>query len=57
MSWKEAKAMFDELDKQIAKEEGANSTPVERAARYTAIAIISLIVFGALIWGVWLLEY
>ena len=49
--------MFDELDKQIAKDESSDSTGAERAARYTAVAIISLIVFGALIWGVWLLEY
>jgi len=49
-------AMFDNLDEQIANER-ANYTRAERTVRYLVVAIISVLVFGGLFWGVWLLEY
>ena len=48
--------MFDTLDEQIANE-AASNTRAERAVRYLVIALVSVFVFGALFWGVWLLEY
>jgi len=48
--------MFDDLDEQIAKEQG-NNRRTERAVRYLLLAVVSVVLFGALFWGVWLLEY
>ena len=49
--------MFDELDEQIANEETESQTRGERTIRYLVIAIVSAALFGALLSGVWLLEY
>ena len=48
--------MFDNLDEQIANEQ-TNNTRAERAVRYVVVTLLSVLVFGALFWGVWLLEY
>jgi hypothetical protein len=47
--------MFDNLDEQIAQEQ-TNNTRAERAVRYFVVAFISVVLFGALFRGVWLLE-
>jgi hypothetical protein len=49
--------MFDNLDEQIANAEAANSTKAQRVIRYLVIAVVSVVVFGGLFLGVWLLEY
>jgi hypothetical protein len=49
--------MFDNLDEQIAKAEATNSTQAQRVIRYLMIAVVSVLVFGGLFLGVWLLEY
>jgi len=49
--------MFDNLDEQIAKAEATNSTQAQRVIRYLLIAVVSVLVFGGLFLGVWLLEY
>jgi hypothetical protein len=48
--------MFDNLDEQIAHVQ-TNNTRAERTIRYLVVALVSVVVFGALFWGVWLLEY
>lgn len=48
--------MFDNLDEQIANDQGSN-TRTERAVRYVVVTVVSVVLFGALFWGVWLLEY
>jgi len=48
--------MFDNLDEQIANGQ-TNNTRAERAVRYLVVTLVSVVVFGALFWGVWLLEY
>jgi hypothetical protein len=48
--------MFDNLDEQIANEL-TNNTRAERAVRCVVVTLLSVLVFGALFWGVWLLEY
>jgi hypothetical protein len=48
--------MFDNLDEQIANEQ-TNNTRAERAVRHLVVAVVSVVLFGALFWGVWLLEY
>jgi hypothetical protein len=48
--------MFDNLDEQIANVQ-TNNTRAERTIRYLVVALVSVVVFGALFWGVWLLEY
>ena len=49
--------MFDNLDEQIANAEATNSTPAQRVIRYLVVAVVSVVVFGGLFLGVWLLEY
>lgn len=48
--------MFDNLDEQIANSQ-TNNTRFEHAIRYLVVAVVSVVLFGALFWGVWLLEY
>jgi hypothetical protein len=48
--------MFDNLDEQIANQQ-TNNTRAERAVRYLVVAVVSVVLFGALFGGVWLLEY
>ncbi len=49
--------MFDDLDEQIATDYTTNSSRAERAIRYLVVAVVSVLVFGGLFLGVWLLEY
>ena len=49
--------MFDNLDEQIANDEAKNSTKATRLIRYLVVAVASVILFGGLFLGVWLLEY
>jgi len=48
--------MFDNLDEQIANAQ-TNNTRAERTVRYLLVAVVSVVLFGALFWGVWFLEY
>lgn len=50
------KAMFDTLEEHIANEQ-TTRTLAERAVRYLVVAAVSVVLFGALFCGVWLLEY
>jgi hypothetical protein len=49
------KTMFDNLDEQNANAQTDN-TRAERSVRYLVVGIVSVVLFGALFWGVWLLE-
>lgn len=49
--------MFDTLDRQIESTQGMPPTQVERLIRYLVVFILSVILFGGLFLGVWLLEY
>ncbi len=49
--------MFDSLDERIQSTEGTVPTKLDRAIRILVIAGISVILFGGLFMGVWLLEY
>jgi len=48
--------MFDDLDEQIKKDINAESTSTERMIRYAAVAIVSVLLFGGLYFGVRLLD-
>lgn len=48
--------MFDSLDDQIKHDLDRESTKKERMVRYAAIAVTSIVVFGALILGVYMVE-
>lgn len=49
--------MFDDLDEQIAHEQSANSTRTQRTIRHVVVGALSVLLFGALFWAVWLLEF
>jgi hypothetical protein len=46
--------MFDSLSDRIKADEGINNT--ERAIRWAVVAVLSLLLFGGLYFGVRLLE-
>lgn len=48
--------MFDSLDDQIKHDLERESTSTERMVRYAAIAVTSVVVFGALVLGVYMVE-
>lgn len=48
--------MFDSLDDQMKLDEQKESTRTERMLRWAAVAIISVILFGGLYYGVRWLE-
>lgn len=48
--------MFDSLDDQMKVHEQKESTPTERWLRWTAVAIVSVLLFGGLYYGVRMLE-
>lgn len=48
--------MFDSLDDQMKVHEQKESTPVERWLRWAAVAIVSILLFGGLYYGVRMLE-
>lgn len=49
--------MFDNLDDQIANDVAKDSTQTARLIRYLVVAVASVVLFGGLFLGVWLLEY
>ena len=49
--------MFDNLDDQIANDVAKDSTQAARLIRYAVVAVASVVLFGGLFLGVWLLEY
>ncbi len=48
--------MFDSLDEQIKHDEQMELSPKERAMHWVAIAVVSVVVFGGLIFGIKMLE-
>jgi hypothetical protein len=44
--------MFDSLDDQIKHDINRESTPRERWVRYGVIAVVSVVLFGGLMWTV-----
>lgn len=49
--------MFETLDQQIESTQGAVPTQGERVARYLVVAVLSVVLFGSLLVGIWLLEF
>lgn len=50
-------AMFSNLDEQIESTVGASPGRSERVLRFLLVAAVSIVVFGGLFVGVWLLEF
>jgi len=48
--------MFDSLEDQMKQDEQKESTPTERYIRWAVIAVVSVLLFGGLIYGVRMLE-
>jgi hypothetical protein len=48
--------MFDSLDDQMKHDRKEEKTPKERLLQYLAIAVLSVVVFAGLFFGVRLLE-
>jgi hypothetical protein len=48
--------MFESLDDQMKQDAKAERTPRERLLEYLAIAVLSIVVFAGLFFGVRLLE-
>jgi len=48
--------MFDSLDDQMKIHEQKESTATERYLRWAAVAIVSVLLFGGLYYGVRMLE-
>jgi hypothetical protein len=51
------KAMFNNLDEQIEGVQGRGPNKAERLVRYLVVAVVSVLVFGGLLLGVWFLEF
>jgi hypothetical protein len=49
--------MFNNLDEQIENTQGQSPTQIERLVRYVVVTLLSVLLFGGLFMGVWLLEY
>ena len=49
--------MFSNLDEEIETTTGGPPKSGARLFRYVIVAVLSLIVFSGLFWGIWLLEY
>lgn len=49
--------MFSNLDEQIESTVGASPGRSERVLRFLLVAAVSIVVFGGLFVGVWLLEF
>jgi hypothetical protein len=56
MSVQEDSIMFDSLDEQMKSSDSASSTPRERWIRYASMAVVSVLVFGALYAAIMLME-
>ncbi len=48
--------MFGNLDEQIEATVGG-TRPAQKLLRYVIVTVVSIIVFGGIFMGVWLLEY
>jgi len=48
--------MFDSLDDQMKIHEQKESSPTERYVRWAIVAVISVLLFGGLYYGVRMLE-
>jgi hypothetical protein len=48
--------MFESLDEEIKSREGNGETATGRVVRFLVIAVVSLVLFGALVAGIALLE-
>jgi hypothetical protein len=48
--------MFDSLAEQIRHDEHVQVSNMERAVRWTAVAVVSLVVFGGIFYGVQFLQ-
>jgi hypothetical protein len=49
--------MFNNLEEQIESTQGRSPSQVERLVRYLVVAVLSVLLFGGLLLGVWFLEY
>ena len=49
--------MFSNLDEQIETTQGASPTRAERLVRYLVVTLVTILVFGGIFVGLWLLEY
>ena len=57
VTFDEEGTMFNNLDDQITNAEATDSTQTGRLIRYLVVAVASVVLFGGLFLGVWLLEY
>jgi hypothetical protein len=48
--------MFDSLDDQMKHDDQMETTPRERILRWVAVAVVSIVVFSGLYYGVSMLE-
>jgi hypothetical protein len=48
--------MFDSLDEQLKLDAHKSTSATERAVRWVLMIVIALIVFGALYWGVHMMQ-
>lgn len=48
--------MFQSLDEEIKRDERSRSTPKERFVFYTAVLLVSVVLFGGLYLGIRFLE-
>jgi hypothetical protein len=49
--------MFNNLDEQIESVQGRGPNKAERLVRYLVVAVVSILLFGGLLLGVWFLEF
>jgi len=49
--------MFDSLDEQMKHDANLETTRRERVLRWVAVAVVSVLVFGGIYFGVTMLEY
>ncbi len=48
--------MFDSLADKIREDDQKESNPTERIVRWVIIAVVSVVVFGAIYWGIHALQ-
>ena len=48
--------MFDSLDEQIRADEHKATSNTQRMMRWVLVALIAILVFGGLYWGVMMME-
>jgi hypothetical protein len=49
--------MFSTLEEQIEDTEGKSPTYAQRIGRYIVVAVLSALLFGGVLLGIWLLEF